>query len=45
MNVFVQFFEELATDGKPEKVHELAVKDTQGKQVIFTLKLGLKVMR
>uniref|UniRef100_A0A4W6CZR9 ATP-binding cassette sub-family F member 1 n=1 Tax=Lates calcarifer TaxID=8187 RepID=A0A4W6CZR9_LATCA len=32
MNVFVQFFEELATDGKPEKVHELAVKDTQGKQ-------------
>ncbi|XP_018550985.1 ATP-binding cassette sub-family F member 1 [Lates calcarifer] len=26
------FFEELATDGKPEKVHELAVKDTQGKQ-------------
>ncbi|GAA6226701.1 ATP-binding cassette sub-family F member 1 [Lates japonicus] len=26
------FFEELATDGKPEKVHEVAVKDTQGKQ-------------
>ncbi|XP_039977465.1 ATP-binding cassette sub-family F member 1 isoform X2 [Xiphias gladius] len=26
------FFEELATDSKPEKVHEVAVKETQGKQ-------------
>ncbi|XP_017292937.1 ATP-binding cassette sub-family F member 1 isoform X2 [Kryptolebias marmoratus] len=26
------FFEELATDSKPEKVEEVAVKDTQGKQ-------------
>ncbi|AWP04957.1 putative ATP-binding cassette sub-family F member 1 isoform 2 [Scophthalmus maximus] len=26
------FFEELSTDGIPEKVHEVAVKETQGKQ-------------
>uniref|UniRef100_A0A8D3D038 ATP-binding cassette sub-family F member 1 n=1 Tax=Scophthalmus maximus TaxID=52904 RepID=A0A8D3D038_SCOMX len=32
VNVFLQFFEELSTDGIPEKVHEVAVKETQGKQ-------------
>lgn len=42
VNDFLQFFEELATDSKPEKVHEVAVKETQGKQVFFTLKVGLR---
>lgn len=32
----LQFFEELATDSKPEPVQEAAVKETQGKQVIIT---------
>lgn len=41
VNVFLQFFEELSTDGIPEKVHEVAVKETQGKQVIVILKVGL----
>lgn len=45
VNVFLQFFEELATDSKPEKAVEVAVKDTQGKQVIFTLEVCITVMR
>lgn len=35
-NVFLQFFEELATESNPEKANEVDVKDTRGKQVIFT---------
>lgn len=41
VNVFLQFFEELTTESQPEKADEVAVKDTQGKQVILTLKVGL----
>lgn len=33
-----QFFKELATDSKPEKADEVAVKDLHGKQVILGLK-------
>lgn len=40
VNVFLQFFDELATDVKPD-VDEVAVKGTQGKQVIFSLKVSL----
>lgn len=38
---FLQFFEELATDSKPEKVEEVAVKETQGKQVLLTEEITL----
>lgn len=33
VNVSLQFFEELSTESKPEKADEVAVKETQGKQV------------
>lgn len=35
LHLFAQFFEELATDSKPEKADEVVVKEPQGKQVML----------
>lgn len=41
VNVFLKFFEELATESNPEKANEVDAKDPQGKQVIITLRICL----